>query len=53
LWINLGYAALAAFVAQRLTLVQRAMHWLERVAGVLFISFGLKLALTDNPSNSH
>jgi threonine/homoserine/homoserine lactone efflux protein len=50
LWINLGYAALAAFVAQRLTLVQRAMHWLERVAGVLFISFGLKLALTDNPT---
>jgi threonine/homoserine/homoserine lactone efflux protein len=29
------------------------MHWLERVAGVLFISFGLKLALTDNPTTPH
>lgn len=53
LWINLGYAALGAFVSQRLSLVQTAMHWLERVAGVLFISFGLKLALTDNPSTPH
>jgi len=26
------------------------MHWLERAAGVMFIGFGLKLALTDNPA---
>lgn len=31
------------------TALQRGMHWLERVAGALFIGFGLKLALTDNP----
>jgi len=29
--------------------VQRGMAWLDRVAGALFITFGLKLALTDNP----
>jgi threonine/homoserine/homoserine lactone efflux protein len=26
------------------------MHWLDRVAGVMFIAFGLKLALSENPS---
>jgi threonine/homoserine/homoserine lactone efflux protein len=26
------------------------MHWLDRVAGAMFIGFGLKLAFTDNPS---
>jgi threonine/homoserine/homoserine lactone efflux protein len=30
--------------------VQRGMHWLDRVAGAMFITFGLKLALTDNPA---
>ena len=47
--INFGYAALGAWAARRLSLVQRGMHWLERLAGVMFIGFGLKLALTDNP----
>ncbi len=31
--------------------LQRAMHWLERVAGARFIGFGLKPALMDNPSH--
>lgn len=48
--INFGYAALGGWAARRLTLVQRGMHWLERVAGVMFMGFGLKLALTDNPT---
>ena len=26
------------------------MHWLDRVAGAMFIGFGLKLAFTDQPS---
>lgn len=26
------------------------MHWLDRVAGAMFIGFGLKLALTDQPT---
>jgi threonine/homoserine/homoserine lactone efflux protein len=51
LWVNLGYAALGAAVSQRFTSLKRGMAWLERVAGVLFIGFGLKLALTDNPSH--
>jgi len=49
LWVNLGYAALAAAVSQRLAVLQHGMACLQRVAGVLFIGFGLKLALTDNP----
>jgi threonine/homoserine/homoserine lactone efflux protein len=50
LWVGLGYAALAAAVAHRFSALQSAMVWLERAAGTLFIVFGLKLALTDNPS---
>lgn len=49
LWVNLAYAGLGAAVSQRFAALRRGMHWLERVAGVLFIGFGLKLALTDNP----
>jgi threonine/homoserine/homoserine lactone efflux protein len=48
--INFGYAVLGGWAGRRLTLVQRGMHWLERVAGVMFMGFGLKLALTDNPT---
>lgn len=49
LWVNLGYAALGAVVSRRFAALQRGMARLQRVAGVLFIGFGLKLALTDNP----
>lgn len=49
--INTGWALLAAWTARRVNVVQRGMHWLDRVAGVMFIGFGLKLALTDNPPN--
>lgn len=48
--VTLGYAWLAAWAANRVSLVRRAMHWLDRAAGVLFIGFGLKLALTDHPA---
>ena len=55
LWVNFGYAALGAFISQRLAVMQRGMRrvmqGLERVAGVLFIGFGLKLALSDNPAH--
>lgn len=50
LWVNLGYAALGAMVSQRVTALQRCMGWLERVAGTLFIGFGVKLALADHSS---
>jgi threonine/homoserine/homoserine lactone efflux protein len=47
--VNIGWALAAAWMARRASLVQRGMAWLDRVAGALFITFGLKLALTDNP----
>ena len=48
--VNFGYAVLGGWAARRLSLVQRGMHWFERVAGVMFVGFGIKLALTDNPA---
>lgn len=51
LWVNLGWALAAAWLAPRVGVVQQAMAWLDRLAGALFITFGLKLALTDNPTN--
>ncbi|RYX95620.1 MAG: LysE family translocator [Comamonadaceae bacterium] len=49
LWVNLAWALAAAWLAARVGAVQSGMHWLERAAGAMFIGFGLKLALTDNP----
>jgi RhtB (resistance to homoserine/threonine) family protein len=48
--VNTGWALLAAWTSRKMNVVQRGMHWLDRVAGAMFIGFGLKLALTDNPS---
>lgn len=48
--INFGYAWVAGRAAQRVGAVQRAMRWMDRVAGLMFIGFGLKLALSDNPA---
>jgi threonine/homoserine/homoserine lactone efflux protein len=48
--VNIGWALLAAWMARR-DAVQRGMHWLDRAAGLMFIGFGIKLALTDNPSD--
>ena len=47
--INMGYVLLAAWFKQRAGVVQRGMHWLERIAGAVFIGFGVKLALTELP----
>jgi threonine/homoserine/homoserine lactone efflux protein len=49
--INLGYGLLAGWAARRMHTVQRGLQWLDRAAGALFIAFGVKLALTDNPSH--
>lgn len=48
--VNIGFALLAGWAARRLDAVQRGLRWLDRVAGVMFIAFGVKLALTDNPA---
>ncbi len=47
--VNAGWAVAAAWMAKHQGL-QRGMHWLDRVAGVMFLGFGLKLAFTDNPN---
>ena len=48
--INFGYAWVAAKASQRLQTAQRTMQGLERVAGLMFIGFGWKLAMSDNPA---
>jgi threonine/homoserine/homoserine lactone efflux protein len=49
LWVNGGYALLAAWLARRVTLVRRGAHWFERILGALLAGFGLKLALAPYP----
>ncbi len=47
--INFGYAWLASWAARRMGAVQRAMQWTDRAAGLMFVGFGLRLAMFDNP----
>lgn len=49
LWVNFGWALAAAWLADRASVVQKSMHWLDRVAGAMFIGFGIKLALAEAP----
>ncbi|NUN61389.1 MAG: LysE family translocator [Burkholderiaceae bacterium] len=49
--VNAGWALAASWMARRATVLQRGLHWLDRVAGAMFIGFGLKLALTDRPAS--
>jgi threonine/homoserine/homoserine lactone efflux protein len=49
LWVNIGWALGAAWLVGRLRVLQQSLQWLDRTAGVMFIGFGLKLALSDNP----
>ena len=49
LWVNLGWAVAAAWLARRASVVQKSMHWLDRIAGAMFVGFGIKLALTAAP----
>lgn len=48
--INFGYAWAAAWAARRVHTVQRGLHWLDRVAGLMFLGFGTRLAMADNPA---
>jgi len=45
--VNLAYALLAAWAGTRLQRWHGGLAWLQRLAGALFIGFGLKLALAD------
>jgi RhtB (resistance to homoserine/threonine) family protein len=47
--VNSGWALAAGWMARR-DAVQRGMHWLDRIAGLMFIGFGVRLAMSDNPS---
>jgi threonine/homoserine/homoserine lactone efflux protein len=47
--VNSAWAVAAGWMARRAA-VQRGMHWLDRAAGAMFVAFGLKLALTENPT---
>ena len=44
-----NYAWLAGWAARRVGTVSRAMRWLDRAAGLMFVGFGLRLAMSDNP----
>lgn len=48
-WVNAGWAIAAAWLAGRVGAVRRALHLLERTAGLMFIGFGLRLALAEPP----
>ena len=50
MWVNFGWAAAAATLARRNDLVQRSLRWLDRAAGVLFLGFGIRLALAEAPT---
>jgi threonine/homoserine/homoserine lactone efflux protein len=50
IFVNFAWALLAGWTARRVGVVQRGMHWLERGAGALFVGFGIKLALSENPA---
>jgi len=47
--VNGGWALAAAWIARRQA-VQRSLQWLDRIAGLMFMGFGLKLALAENPT---
>lgn len=47
--INLGYALVAAWATRRMGAVQRGLSHLDRLAGLMFVGFGLRLALSEAP----
>lgn len=50
LWVNLGWALAAAWLASQSGALRRRLAWLDRLAGAMFIAFGVRLALADNSS---
>ncbi len=48
--IDMAYGLGAAWLSSRLTGVRRGMAWLERGAGAMFVYFGVRLALSENPN---
>ena len=48
--VHVGWALAAAWMARRVTAVQRGLRRLNQLAGLMFVGFGLNLALSDNPA---
>jgi threonine/homoserine/homoserine lactone efflux protein len=51
LLICMGWALAASWLSRRSRWLQRGLQHLDRLAGYLFVGFGLKLALTDAPAH--
>ncbi len=51
LLVCMGWALAASWLARQAQWMQRGMRHLDRLAGLLFVGFGLKLALADAPSH--
>ena len=51
LWVNIGWALAAAWLARRASLMARGLTLIDRIAGVLFIGFGLRLVFSDNAAH--
>lgn len=49
--VNSGWALAAAWMARRRS-VQRGLYWLDRAAGLMFVGFGVRLALADAPRSA-
>ena len=48
--VCMAWALAAAWLVKHARMVQRGMHWLDRMAGALFVGFGLRLAWSDMPA---
>ncbi len=51
LWVNIGWALAAAWLARRASAMRRHLALIDRIAGVLFIGFGLRLVFSDNAAH--
>ena len=51
LLICMAWALAASWLSQRTRLLQRGLQHLDRLAGFMFVGFGLKLALTEAPTH--
>jgi len=47
--VNSAWAVAAGWMARSAS-VQRRMQWLDRAAGAMFVAFGVRLALAENPT---
>jgi len=50
--VCVGWALAASWAARRAGALQRALRWLDGIAGGVFVAFGIQLALTDSPTGS-